>query len=118
MREDIIFAGFGGQGIMFMGKILSHAAMNEEKSVTWMPSYGAEVRGGTAHSMVIISDSPISSPIVKEPSICVAMNKPSFDKYEGSVRSKGIMVINTSLVEVVTKRKDISVLEVPATPST
>ena len=115
MREDIIFAGFGGQGIMFMGKAVSYTAMNEGKFVTWMPSYGAEVRGGTAHSMVIISDSLIASPVVREPTICVAMNKPSFDKFEGRIKEKGLMVINSSLVESPVKRKDIEALKVPAT---
>jgi len=115
MREDIIFAGFGGQGIMFMGKALSYTAMNEDKFVTWMPSYGAEVRGGTAHSMVIISDSSIASPVVREPSICIAMNKPSFDKFEDKVKAKGLLVINSSLVQASPKRKDIDILKVPAT---
>ena len=115
MREEIIFAGFGGQGIMFMGKAIAYAAMNEGKFVTWIPSYGAEVRGGTAHSMVIVSDSLIASPVVRQPSICVVMNKPSFDKFEGKVKEKGLLVINSSLVESQTKRKDIDVLKVPAT---
>jgi 2-oxoglutarate ferredoxin oxidoreductase subunit gamma len=115
MREDIIFAGFGGQGIMFMGKMLSYTAMNEGLSVTWMPSYGAEVRGGTAHSMIIIADSPIASPIVKEPSICVVMNKPSLDKFGARVKEKGILVINSSLAKDYPERKDVEVLQVPAT---
>lgn len=115
MREDIIFAGFGGQGIMLMGKVLSHAAMNEDKFVTWMPSYGAEVRGGTAHSMVVISDSPIASPIVREPSICIVMNKPSLQKFEPKVKTKGILIINKSLMEIGTKKSDIDILEIPVT---
>lgn len=115
MREDIIFAGFGGQGIMLMGKALSYAAMNQGKFVTWMPSYGAEVRGGTAHSMVIISDSPIASPVVKEPSICIVMNKPSFKKFERMVKEKGMLIINKSLIENGPKRRDIDILEIPAT---
>ncbi|HDP16451.1 MAG TPA: 2-oxoacid:ferredoxin oxidoreductase subunit gamma [Candidatus Omnitrophica bacterium] len=115
MREDIIFAGFGGQGIMFMGKMLSYTAMNEGLFVTWMPSYGAEVRGGTAHSMIIIDDSAIASPVVKEPSVCVVMNKPSFDKFEAKVKEKGLLVINSSLVKDSSRRKDIEILQVPAT---
>lgn len=115
MREDIIFAGFGGQGIMFMGKAFSYTAMNEGKFVTWMPSYGAEVRGGTAHSMVIISDSSIASPIVREPSICVVMNKPSLDKFVDKVKKKGLLVINKSLAKGTPRRTDIDVLEVPVT---
>ncbi|MFC1666902.1 2-oxoacid:acceptor oxidoreductase family protein [Candidatus Omnitrophota bacterium] len=115
MREDIIFAGFGGQGIMLVGKLLAYAAMNKGKLVTWMPSYGAEVRGGTAHSMVIVSDSPIASPVVREPSICVVMNKPSLQKFEAKVKKKGILIINKSLVEIESKREDIDILGIPAT---
>ncbi|MBU1854008.1 MAG: 2-oxoacid:acceptor oxidoreductase family protein [Candidatus Omnitrophica bacterium] len=115
MREEIIFAGFGGQGIMLMGKALSYAAMNEGKFVTWLPSYGAEVRGGTAHSMVIISDSSIASPIVREPSICIVMNRPSLQKFEDRVKPGGILIINKSLVENGAKRTDIDILEIPST---
>ena len=115
MREDIIFAGFGGQGIMLMGKALSYAAMKKGKFVTWMPSYGAEVRGGTAHSMVVISDLPIASPIVREPSICVVMNKPSFQKFENKVTKGGLLVINKSLIDASSERNDIDILEIPAT---
>lgn len=115
MHEEIIFAGFGGQGIMLMGKVLSYAAMNEGKHVTWMPSYGAEVRGGTAHSMVIISDVEIASPVVREPTICAVMNKPSLQKFESKVRTKGMLIINKSLIENGAGRDDIDVLEIPAT---
>lgn len=115
MREEIIFAGFGGQGIMLMGKVLSYAAMKNGKHVTWMPSYGAEVRGGTAHSMVIISDEVIASPVVKEPSICVVMNKPSFQKFENKVKKRGILIVNNSLIDTDAKRKDIDILNIPAT---
>jgi len=115
MKEEIIFAGFGGQGIMLMGKILSYAAMKEGRSVTWMPSYGAEVRGGTAHSMVVISDSPIAFPIVKEPDICVVMNRPSLRKFESMVRKGGQLILNSSLIEQKAERRDIDILEIPAT---
>ena len=115
MKEEIIFAGFGGQGIMLMGKTLSYAAMNEGKNVTWMPSYGAEVRGGTAHSMVVISDTPIASPVVKEPGICIVMNKPSLKKFEPKIRPGGTLIINKSLAEIETKRSDIDILKIPAT---
>ena len=115
MREDIVFAGFGGQGIMFMGKALSYAAMKKGLFLTWMPSYGAEVRGGTAHSMVIISDSLIASPVVKEPTICAAMNNPSFQKFEAKVKPNGLLIVNRSLVESEPTRKDIDVMEIPAT---
>lgn len=115
MREEIIFAGFGGQGIMLMGKLLSYAAMNSGKFVTWMPSYGAEVRGGTAHSMVIISEEKIASPVVKEPSVCIVMNMPSLQKFESKVKKKGILILNKSLIKSEAKRKDIDILEIPAT---
>ncbi len=115
MKEDIIFAGFGGQGIMLMGKALSYSAMKKGNFVTWMPSYGAEVRGGTAHSMVVISDTSIASPLVKEPSICVVMNKPSLQKFGDRVKKDGLLIINKSLVETPSLRKDIDILEIPAT---
>ncbi len=115
VKEDIIFAGFGGQGIMLMGKAFSCAAMNHGSFVTWMPSYGAEVRGGTAHSMVIISDSSIGSPIVREPSVCVVMNKPSFTKFEYKVKKGGLLIINKTLVEIDSERNDIDIFGIPAT---
>lgn len=114
-REEIIFAGFGGQGIMLMGKAISYAAMNSGMHVTWMPSYGAEVRGGTAHSMVVISEDIIASPVVKEPTICVIMNKPSLQKFEERVRKNGILLINKSLIDTDAKRKDIEIFNIPAT---
>jgi len=115
MKEEIIFAGFGGQGIMFMGKAIAYAAMNEGKHVTWIPSYGAEVRGGTAYSMVIVSDEAIASPLIKEPTICVAMNGPSFRKYESKVKANGLLIINKSMTDAGAERKDIDVLNIPIT---
>ena len=100
---------------MLMGKVLSYAAMKQGRFVTWMPSYGAEVRGGTAHSMVIISDSQIASPVVKEPTICVVMNKPSLQKFESKVKPKGFLIINKSLIEIDAKRDDVDILEIPGT---
>jgi len=115
MKEEIIFAGFGGQGIMLMGKVLSYAAMKEGRFVSWMPSYGAEVRGGTAHSMVSLSDTSIASPVIRESTICIVMNKPSLQKFESKVKTKGMLIINKSLVDLKAKRSDIDILEVPAT---
>lgn len=115
MREEIVFAGFGGQGIMFMGKAIAYAAMNEGKRVTWIPSYGAEVRGGTAYSMVVISDEVIASPLIKEPTICVAMNGPSLRKYEAKVKTNGLLIINKSIADSEAKRKDIEILNIPIT---
>lgn len=115
MKEEIIFAGFGGQGIMVMGKVLAWAAMREGLKVTWMPSYGAEVRGGTAHSMVIISDEMVPSPVVTNPTACVVMNRPSMDRYEDSLTPAGTLIVNSTLIDRRTARNDIDVLEVPAT---
>lgn len=115
MKEEIIFAGFGGQGIMVMGKVLAWAAMREGLKVTWMPSYGAEVRGGTAHSMVIISDEMVPSPVVTNPTACVVMNRPSMDRYEDSLTPAGILIVNSTLIDRRAERNDIDVLEVPVT---
>lgn len=114
-EERIISAGFGGQGIMFLGKLLSFSAMRENKQVTWMPSYGAEVRGGTAYSMVIISDSPIPSPVVYKPTTCIIMNKPSFIKFKDIAEKGGLLLVNSSLVRDDVDRKDIKVVKIPAT---
>jgi len=115
LKEEIIFAGFGGQGIMLMGKLLSYAVMNNGQHVTWMPSYGAEVRGGTAHSMVVVSDDIIASPVVKEPSICIVMNRPSLQKFEAKVKKNGLLIVNKSLIDIDAARKDIDILNIPAT---
>lgn len=115
MREEAIFAGFGGQGIMVMGKLLAWAAMREGLKVTWMPSYGAEVRGGTAHSMVVISDEMIPSPVVSAPSACIVMNRPSLDKFEELIKPDGTLVMNTTLIDKQPMRKDITILKIPLT---
>ena len=112
---EILFAGFGGQGIMFMGKLLAQAGLNSKKNVTWMPSYGAEVRGGTAYSMTKISDLSIASPVVINPDILVVMNEPSLAKYEDKLKSKGILVMNRSLISARHKRKDIKAVSIPIT---
>jgi len=115
MREEIVSAGFGGQGIMLLGKLLSLCAMKEKKKVTWMPSYGAEVRGGTAHSMVIVSSKEIASPVVSQPTTCIVMNRPSFAKFKDKVKKGGLLLINSSLVKDKFEKKGISVLKIPAT---
>lgn len=114
MYEQVLIAGFGGQGIMSAGKLLAHAGMAEGKHVAWIPSYGPEMRGGTANCGVSISDAPVSSPLVTEPTALIAMNQPSLDKYEGSVRSRGIIIMNSSLVHTTGKRADVVRLAVPA----
>jgi 2-oxoglutarate ferredoxin oxidoreductase subunit gamma len=112
---EVLFAGFGGQGIMLMGKLLAQAGMDSKKNVTWMPSYGAEVRGGTAYSMTKISDDAIASPVVTNPDILVVMNEPSLIKYEDKLKPNGILVMNRSLISAKHRRKDISVVSIPIT---
>ena len=113
--EEILCAGFGGQGIMFMGKLLAMTGLLGDKHVTWMPSYGAEVRGGTAYSMAKISDGEIASPVVTRPNILVVMNRPSFVKYESSLKDGGTLISNKTLVGDVPKRKGITFVNIPLT---
>jgi 2-oxoglutarate ferredoxin oxidoreductase subunit gamma len=113
MQTEIIFAGFGGQGIMFAGQVLSYAAMEQGKEVTWIPSYGPEMRGGTANCTVTIADEEIGSPLVKNPPAALVMNLPSLDKYEPLVKPGGVLVINTSMVDRPPARSDILNLSVP-----
>ena len=113
--EEILCAGFGGQGIMFMGRLLAQTGLIAGNYVTWMPSYGAEVRGGTAYSMTKISNIEIASPVVTNPDILIVMNKPSLVKYENSVKPGGVLIANKSLIDSSPKRKDITVVNVPMT---
>lgn len=115
VNEQIICAGFGGQGIMLMGKLLAQVGMSLGYNVTWMPSYGAEVRGGTAHSMVHISDNAIAAPIVSKPTTCIVMNKPSLFKFAQRVKKNGLLVVNTSIIDRITKRDDIRIEKFPLT---
>ncbi len=115
MTEKIICAGFGGQGIVTLGRMLAYAGMLEGKNVTCIPKYGAEMRGGTAHCMVIISDALISSPLVNIPDSTIIMNLPSLIKFEDVVKTDGVLFLNTSLAKEKVKRKDIKVIEVVAT---
>jgi 2-oxoglutarate ferredoxin oxidoreductase subunit gamma len=111
----MIFAGFGGQGILFTGKVLAYAGLIDDKQVSWLPSYGPEMRGGTANCSVCISDEPVGSPLVTEPDVLVAMNGPSFDKFIGTVKKGGKVIIDSSLVERACERDDIEVFPIPAT---
>ncbi len=111
---DIVMAGFGGQGLMAIGKILAKAAMEEGRNVTWMPSYGPEMRGGTANCVVIIDDEPIGSPVLKRTQAAIVMNKQSIDKFEPSVVERGLIVVNTSLIDRKVERKDLKVVYVAA----
>ena len=114
MREkQVLFAGFGGQGVLSMAKFLAYAAMNAGKNVTWVPSYGPEMRGGTANCLVTVSDEAISSPLTENPLIAVMLNRPSLDKFEPLVRTGGTLMINSSLVDRTPVRKDIKVLFLP-----
>jgi len=115
MREDVICAGFGGQGIMLLGKFIAYGAMNKGLHVTWMPSYGAEVRGGTAHSMVIVSDKRIASPILDLCDTAIIMNKPSLGKFLSRIKPGGMLILNTSIAASKISRKDIKVIKVPMT---
>ena len=114
MQTDIIISGFGGQGVLFAGQLLSYAAMDEGKNVTWIPSYGPEMRGGTANCTVVVSDEEIGSPMVRFPDAVIVMNLPSLDKYESQVKPGGLLVINTSIIDRKATRTDIRVVEVPA----
>ena len=115
MTEEIIIAGFGGQGVLSMGKILAYSGIMEGKEVSWMPSYGPEMRGGTANCSVIVSDEPIGSPIVGKPDVLVAMNLPSLDKYENEVVSGGKIFVDSTLISRKVERTDVEVFYIPAT---
>ncbi len=115
MTTQILIAGFGGQGILFAGKFLSHEALIENKEVAWLPSYGPEMRGGTANCSVTISDSPIGSPIIANPDILIAMNLPSLDKYEDAVKPGGYIFVDSSLIERKVRRDDVTAVYIPAT---
>jgi len=114
MLDEIIIAGFGGQGVMSMGQLLAYAGMLENKKVAWIPSYGPEMRGGTANCAITISDGEISSPLVTEPSVCIVMNKPSLEKFEPTIKTGGLLFINTSLIDAKPKRQDIGIYEIKA----
>ena len=112
---NILIAGFGGQGILFAGKFLAYKGLVEEQQVSWLPSYGPEMRGGTANCHVIVSDVPVSSPLVTAPTIVAAMNKPSFEKFEATVKPGGVVIKDSTLIEAENKRDDIKYFDIPAT---
>ncbi len=114
MQEEIIISGFGGQGALFAGQLLAYTALDEGREVTWIPSYGPEMRGGTAHCTVIIGDEPIGSPIVRQPSIAIVMNLPSHAKYGQLLQEGGLLVVNKSLVPEPSERRNIEELRIPA----
>ena len=112
---QFLFSGFGGQGILFAGKFIAYKGLIEDKQVSWLPSYGPEMRGGTASCGVIVGDEPVGSPIVTAPDVLVAMNLPSLDKYEASVAPGGIIFMDSALIERKVTRTDVTVYEIPAT---
>lgn len=114
MHTEIILAGFGGQGVLLIGKLLAYAGMKAGREVTWMPAYGPEMRGGTCNCTVVLSDRPIGSPISKSPHALIALNLPSLDKFEEAVRPEGIIVVNTSLINRLPNRTDVTVVAVSA----
>ncbi|MDR3592349.1 MAG: 2-oxoacid:acceptor oxidoreductase family protein [Negativicutes bacterium] len=114
MTHEIVMAGFGGQGVMLMGQLITYAGMLENKYVSWIPSYGPEMRGGTANCSVIVSEEPVGAPIVTEPTAVVAMNLPSLDKFEPLIKPGGILIINSSLIERGAKRSDVKAYQIPS----
>ncbi|HPL81200.1 MAG TPA: 2-oxoacid:acceptor oxidoreductase family protein [Anaerolineaceae bacterium] len=114
MQYEVIIAGFGGQGTLYAGQVLAYGGMDEGRHVTWLPSYGTEMRGGTANCTVVISDDEIGSPTSLHPTAVIAMNLPSLDKYEPMVKSSGWLIVNEDLVNRVPDRADINIVMVPA----
>ncbi len=114
MQTEVVLAGFGGQGVLFAGQMLAYAAMDAGKQVTWIPSYGPEMRGGTANCTVIVADEEIGSPLVRHPKGAVLMNLPSLDKYEETLIPGGVLVANASLVNHAPQRKDLEAVLLPA----
>jgi 2-oxoglutarate ferredoxin oxidoreductase subunit gamma len=115
MQEEIIISGFGGQGTLFAGQLLAHAAMAQGFHVTWIPSYGPEMRGGKARCTVIVSDEEIGSPLVRRPSMAIVLNIPSMDAFEPAIKPGGVLVVNSSLIARQSERDDLRAVYVPAT---
>ena len=114
MQEEIIISGFGGQGVLFAGQVLAYAAVEEDKHVTWIPSYGPEMRGGTAHCTVIISDDEIGSPVVNRPTAAIVLNPPSMERYAPLVKPQGVLIVDSALVSRQSARDDLREIRLPA----
>jgi 2-oxoglutarate ferredoxin oxidoreductase subunit gamma len=114
VQTDVIMAGFGGQGLMVIGKLLALAGLDEEKEVTWLPSYGPEMRGGTANCTVVVGDEPIGSPLSSSPKAAIVMNRPSLDKFGPMIRPGGTLVVNSSLIPLSAERDDITEFRIRA----
>ncbi|AKL97223.1 2-oxoglutarate ferredoxin oxidoreductase subunit gamma [Clostridium aceticum] len=115
MMDKIILAGFGGQGVMFLGKVLAYAGMGSNLEICWIPSYGPEMRGGTANCSVILSDEEINSPVIDYADCAILLNKPAYDKFASRIKPGGVLVVNTSLAKLDHVRGDIKIIEIPAT---
>lgn len=113
--EKVVIAGFGGQGVLLMGQVLAYAGMLENKEISWIPSYGPEMRGGTANCNVIVSDKKIGSPVISTPDTVIALNRPSMEKFEDTVREGGVLIYNKSLIDIQPERKDINVVSAEIT---
>lgn len=114
MFEQMIIAGFGGQGVLFVGKTLAYLGMDTGKNLSWLPSYGPEMRGGTCNCSVIISDNAIGSPIITNPDTLIVMNKPSLEKFADTVKPGGLIVLDSSLIDIKVERDDVTVIYIPA----
>ena len=114
-NHEIIYAGFGGQGLLFAGKVLAYGGLVESQEVSWLPSYGPEMRGGTANCNVILSETPVGSPIVQHPNVLIVMNTPSLDKYESMVAPGGKIFVDSTLISRKVQRNDVEVFYIPAT---
>ena len=114
-NHEIIYAGFGGQGLLFAGKVLAYGGLVESQEVSWLPSYGPEMRGGTANCNVILSETPVGSPIVQHPNVLIVMNTPSLDKYESMVAPGGKIFVDSTLISRKVQRNDVDVFYIPAT---
>lgn len=115
MTSEIVLAGFGGQGILFAGKVLAYGGLTDGKEVSWLPSYGPEMRGGTANCSVCVSDEPVGSPLVTQPDLLIAMNLPSYTKFIGAVKPQGKAFIDSTLIDEQSGREDIDCFYIPAT---
>ena len=115
METNVLIAGFGGQGVLFIGQLLANACMEEGLNVTWFPAYGAEMRGGTVNCTVCISDDEVACAFVDKPNNVIALNAPSFEKFESSIKPGGVMIVNSSMVKTEPKRRDINYKFVPLT---
>jgi 2-oxoglutarate ferredoxin oxidoreductase subunit gamma len=114
MRHEVILAGFGGQGMMLAGQLLAYAGMLEEKKVSWYPSYGPEMRGGTANCTVVVTDEEVGSPVVSQANAVIAMNRPSLERFEDTLRPGGVLLYNSTLIDLKPQRGDIRAIPVPA----